>query len=45
MVQYAPASGKLPAARLDVIVAELKQAIGAGRYLPLLPQFLVTGAA
>lgn len=45
MVQYARASGKLPAARLDAIVAELKQAIDAGRYLLLLPQFLVTGAA
>jgi hypothetical protein len=45
MVEYARASGKLPAATLDAIVAELRQAIDAGRYLLLLPQFLVTGAA
>jgi ubiquinone/menaquinone biosynthesis C-methylase UbiE len=45
MVQYARASGKLPAAELDAIVAELRAAIEAGDYLLLLPQFLVTGAA
>jgi ubiquinone/menaquinone biosynthesis C-methylase UbiE len=45
MVQYARASGKLPAAHLDAIVAELRQAIDAGRYLLLLPQFLVSGVA
>ena len=45
MIQYARASGKLPSAQLDAMVAELKQAIDAGRYLLLLPQFLVTGAA
>jgi ubiquinone/menaquinone biosynthesis C-methylase UbiE len=45
MVQYARASGKLPAAQLDAIVAELREAIEAGRYLLLLPQFLVTGVA
>jgi ubiquinone/menaquinone biosynthesis C-methylase UbiE len=45
LVGYARASGKLPAAQLDAIVAELRAAIEAGRYLLLLPQFLVTGAA
>ena len=45
MVGYARASGKLPGAKLDAIVAELRGAIDAGRYLLLLPQFLVTGAA
>jgi hypothetical protein len=45
MVQYARASGKLPAAELDAIVAELRAAIEAGDYLLLLPQFLVTGVA
>ena len=45
MVQYARASGKLPAAELDAIVAELRTAIETGDYLLLLPQFLVTGVA
>jgi ubiquinone/menaquinone biosynthesis C-methylase UbiE len=45
MVEYARASGRLPAAQLDAIVAELREAIDAGRYLLLLPQFLVTGVA
>jgi ubiquinone/menaquinone biosynthesis C-methylase UbiE len=45
MVQYARASGKLPAAQLDAIVAELREAIETGRHLLLLPQFLVTGTA
>ena len=45
LVGYARASGRLPEARLDAIVAELRAAIDAGRYLLLLPQFLVTGTA
>jgi SAM-dependent methyltransferase len=45
MVQYARTSGRLPVAKLDAIVAELDEAIASGRYLLLLPQFLVTGAA
>jgi ubiquinone/menaquinone biosynthesis C-methylase UbiE len=45
MIQYARASGRIPAARLDAIADELREAIDAGRYLLLLPQFLVTGAA
>jgi hypothetical protein len=45
MVGYARASGKLPAATLDAIVADLRGAIAAGDYLLFLPQFLVTGSA
>ncbi len=45
MVGYARASGKLPAATLDAIGADLRRAIAAGDYLLLLPQFLVTGCA
>ena len=45
MVQYARASGRLPPAVLDAIVADVKGAIEAGDFLLLLPQFLVTGTA
>lgn len=45
MVGYARASGTLPEATLDAIVADLRGAIAAGDYLLFLPQFLVTGSA
>jgi hypothetical protein len=44
MAQYARASGRLPAARVEALVADLRAAIEAGTYLQVLPQFLVTGA-
>ncbi len=45
MASYARASGKLPEAKLDALVADLRRAIADESYLMLLPQFLVTGAA
>jgi SAM-dependent methyltransferase len=43
MASYARASGRLPAARLDALAADLRAAVEAGTYLLVLPQFLVTG--
>jgi len=43
MASYARASGRLPAATLDALTADLRAAIEAGTYLLVLPQFLVTG--
>ena len=45
MLAYARASGRMPAAELDAIAAELEQALAEGEFLLLLPQFLATGVA
>lgn len=45
MMAYARASGRLPAATLDALAADLQRALAEGTYLLILPQFLVTGAA
>ena len=45
MAQYARASGRMDAARIDELVAGVQRAIEDGTYLMVLPQFLVTGTA
>jgi ubiquinone/menaquinone biosynthesis C-methylase UbiE len=45
MLGYARESGRLPAAKLAALVADLKQSIADGTFLLILPQFLVTGRA
>lgn len=44
MASYARAAGTFPEAKIDAILADLKQAIASQSYLLVLPQFLVTGA-
>jgi ubiquinone/menaquinone biosynthesis C-methylase UbiE len=43
LAHYARAAGRLPAARLDALAADLRAALDAGTFLLVLPQFLVTG--
>lgn len=45
MLGYARASGRLPAAKLDALAADLKRALKEETFLLILPQFLVTGRA
>jgi len=45
MASYARASGRLEAAKIDRLLADLKSAIETGDYLLVLPQFLVSGKA
>jgi hypothetical protein len=45
MLGYARDSGRLPPAKRDALVADLKQSLADGTYLLILPQFLVTGTA
>jgi len=45
MLGYARASGRMPAAKLDSLVADLKQSLEDGTFVLILPQFLVTGSA
>lgn len=42
MASYARQSGRLPAARIDEIVARLEAALGAGNYLVVAPQWVIT---
>lgn len=44
MASYARASGRLDPARIDRFMEDVRRATGAGTYLLILPQFLVTGA-
>jgi ubiquinone/menaquinone biosynthesis C-methylase UbiE len=43
MARYALDSGQVPASSVKQWLAEIDQALGAGRYLFLLPQFVVSG--
>lgn len=43
MLGYARASGRLPAAVLDALAADVKRALADESFLLILPQFLVTG--
>ena len=43
MAAYARVSGRMEAARIERLVADLESAIESGEYLLVLPQFLVTG--
>lgn len=43
MVDYAREFGRMPAAEIDAIAAEVEAAIADGRYLMVLPQFVVSG--
>lgn len=45
MIGYARASGRMPGAKLDAIVADVKRALAEETFLLILPQFLVTGTA
>jgi ubiquinone/menaquinone biosynthesis C-methylase UbiE len=45
MAKYARESGQLPDAEIERFVREVEAAVGAGTYLLVLPQFLVTGIA
>jgi SAM-dependent methyltransferase len=45
MIGYARASGRMPGATLDAIVADVKRALKEETFLLILPQFLVTGTA
>lgn len=45
MMAYARASGRLPAATLDALAADLQRSLADGTFLLILPQFLVTGTA
>jgi ubiquinone/menaquinone biosynthesis C-methylase UbiE len=45
MLGYARDSGRLPAAKLAELVADLKQSLADGTFVLILPQFLVTGRA
>ena len=45
MLGYARDSGRLPPAKLAAMAADVKEAIAAGTFLLILPQFLVTGTA
>jgi ubiquinone/menaquinone biosynthesis C-methylase UbiE len=45
MIRYARASGRLPAAKLDALAADLKRSLSEQTFLLILPQFLVTGTA
>lgn len=42
MVDYAREFGRMPAAEIDAIAAEVEAAIADGRYLMVLPQFVVS---
>ena len=45
MLGYARDSGRLPAAKLAALVADVKQSLADGTFVLILPQFLVTGRA
>lgn len=45
MAKYARESGRLPEAEIEAFVRDVKEAVEAGTYLLVLPQFLVTGVA
>ena len=45
MLSYARASGRLSAAKLDALAADVKRALKEETFLLILPQFLVTGRA
>jgi len=45
MLGYARESGRLPAAKLEALAADLKRSLADGTFLLILPQFLVTGTA
>jgi ubiquinone/menaquinone biosynthesis C-methylase UbiE len=45
MAEYARASGRMDAARIDRLIEDVRSAIEQGTYLLVLPQFLVTASA
>ncbi len=45
MASYATIGGQMDTGRVDKLLAEIKQSIADGRFMMVLPQFLVTGSA